>query len=250
MNGFALVLGLLTAFPAPQLELDAATAHLLRVPPADAPYIRYFTTYDIPQLVGEVPMRAEADLALPFVLNSCMSVKAEGNITLPKRVSPTLSYVDIRDFGWSIDDIDTVFALQPYFLLPLVRSTNNTILFRADWVIGHFMDVTKEDDRGVKDLPYYILLYGKGKDPKNADEFRKFWQVEIDTIRKQQVETGTIIDAGDSGVSQHTRQLRRGRTIFGYYWESRDVKAHDVDPLTGISRDYLEEIFATQVDAG
>ncbi len=58
-----------------------------------------------------------------------------------------------------------------------------------------------------------------------------------------------VVDAGDSGVSQHTRQLRRGRTSYGYYWETRDVKSHDIDPDKFTQRDYVEEIFAKQADA-
>lgn len=245
------------ATPSPQSEMAAAETHLhSKVPVEDVNHIRYFTTYAIPEKVksgdGEVSMRRQAEQALPFVLNSCASVKSEGYIERPRRVpgSDTLWYIDIRDYGWKVEDIDAVFKLQPYFLYPVVESKNNVILYRADWFLVNAMDVTKQDDRGLKDFAYYILQYGKGNEPKNADDFRRAWLVDIKTIRAQKLETGTVVDKGESGVSQHTRQLRRGRTVTGYYWETRDVKAHDLDPEKLKSRDYLEDIFANQVDAG
>lgn len=241
--------------PSPDSEMKEATEHLLSYEYDDRNYLRYFTTYAIPEeiKIGDevLAMRSLAEKTLPFVLNSCANFNAYAYITRPKRVagSSTLWYVDIRDFGWSIDDLDTIFRYQPYFLSPLVDSYNNVILFRADWLIVNAMDATKQNDRGIKDIAYYILQYGKGNEPKNADDFRKAWLVDIDTIRVHKLETGSVVDAGDSGVSKHTRQLRRGRTLAGYYWETRDVKSHDIDPQSLKSRDFIEDIFADQYDA-
>lgn len=222
----------------------------------DQNFIRFFTTFAVPEKYtlrdDEVPLRTFCEHALSFTLNSCASINSAGNIEKPKRVpgSTTLWYVDIRDYGWKEEDIDAVFKLQPYFLTPLVEGANPNIMFRADWFLSNAMDTTRQDDRGVKDFPYYILQYGKGNEPKNAADFQKAWLVDIKTIRQKKLETGTIIDAGDSGVSVHTRQLRRGRTVLGYYWETRDVKSHELDPDKIKSRDYLEDLFANQADAG
>ncbi len=239
-------------------ELAAALAHKYggAVKAEDLDYVYYFTTYSIPQrwkVKGvEVPLRREAEWALSFVVNSCASFRAEGYVEKPKRVpgSKTLWYVNVRDYGWVREDLDAVFAIQPYFLAPLTSGKENAVIFRADWFIANAMDVTKQDDRGIKDVVYYILQYGKGNEPKNADDFRKAWLVDVKTIREQRLETGTIVDAGESGVSQHTRQLRRGRTVAGYYWESRDVKTHDLDLDKVKSRDFIEDLFANQFDAG
>ncbi len=247
-----------TAAATPDSELAAAVKFVYggKFSHSDIEYVRCFTTYAVPKKfklkAGEVDLRHECELALPFVLNSTASFRSEGFIEKPRRVpgSDTLWYIDIRDYGWSVEDIDAVFDIQTYFLHQLVDSSYNNVLFRADWFVANVMDTTKQEDRGLKTFPYYILQYGKGNEPKNADDFRKAWDVDIKTIRARKVETGTIVDAGDSGVSQHTRQLRRGRTVLGYYWETRDVKSHDFDPQKLLSRDYVEDIFANQADAG
>lgn len=242
-----------------QAQLDRAKTQADKEAVAhELSYLKFFTTYAI----ADPAVRIAAELCLPFCLNSVASVRSDGKIRLPRRVpgETTLWFIDIRDYGWDKKDIDAVFDLQPYHLDPILdhrlynfgRLVAGNVLFRADWFIVNVLDTTRQDDRGGKVFPYYTLLYGLGKEPKNADEFRKFWRVDIDTIRVEGVERGTIVDVGDSGVSLHTRQLRRGRSIFGYYWETRDVKSHDVadDGKKQNTRDYIEDIFAHEVDAG
>jgi hypothetical protein len=221
-------------------------------------YIRFFTTFAIPDKFEfrkeAVPLREFAEKALPFALNSLANYQAEGFIERPRRVpgSDTLWYVNIQDFGWSEADVDAVFRLQPYFLTPLVSGKNPNILFRADWFIVNATDTTKQEDRGLKakDFPYYILQYGLGHEPKDKFDFLKAWQVDAEKADKFRLETGTVVDKGDSGVSQHTRLLARIRTVLGYFWHTKDVKSHDVDPDKVQSRDYVEDLFANQSDAG
>jgi hypothetical protein len=219
-------------------------------------YVRFFTTYALPEEWEwkgvKVNLRRQAELSLPYALNSLAGINAYGFIEKPKRVpgSDTLWYIDIGDFGWNLEDIDAVFKLQPYFLSPLVDGKNPNILFRADWFIVYGTDVTKVDDRGIKVIPYYVLQYGLGKEPKDKDDFERAWRVDLKQSERDKTETGTIVDAGDSVVSRHTRRLHRVRTNFGYYWYTRDVKSHDIDPDKILSRDYLEDLFANQADAG
>lgn len=238
----ALLLALLLgAAPTPDSQVDLACAHQTTLGEA-APYAVYWTTYDLPAEVGQ-----SADDVLPFILNSLASVDAEGEVVKPQRVSDTLWYADMRDYGWCPEQVKAVFDLQPYFVTPAVDKAP-PYLFRADWFIVNCMDTTWQEDRGGKTFPYYVLQYGLGKEPKDADEFRKAWYVDLDTIRKLKTEHGTVVNKGDSGVSRHTRQLRRARTLLGYYWETRDVKSHDF--LDGKTRDFVEDLFANQADAG
>lgn len=235
----------------PDSELAEAARWLQTVRAEDRNYVRLFTTYAVPEKDAEKPLREHCENALSFVLNNAASFKSKGNINRPKRVpgSDTLWHLDVRDYGWTEDDFTEIFGLAPYFLTPLVDGDSPGVMFRADWFVVFATDNTKLADRGEKVFPYYLLLYGKGKEPKDAREFQKLWKVDIDTIRSEQLETGTVVDAGESGVSRHTRQLRRGRTLYGYYRETRDVASHDIDPEKILSRDYVEEIFANQSDA-
>lgn len=244
----------------PDSELAAAEKYLYsgKFKGDELNYVRFFTTFAIPEKYAfrkeAVPLREYAEKALPFVLNSLANYQAEGFIERPKRVpgSDTLWYINIQDFGWSEADVDAVFRLQPYMLTPLVSGKNPNILFRADWFIVNATDVTKQVDRGLKakDAPYYILQYGLGHEPKDKFDFLRAWQVDEEKAGKFRLETGTVVDKGDSGVSQHTRQLARIRTVLGYFWHTKDVKSHDVDPDKVLSRDYVEDLFANQSDAG
>jgi hypothetical protein len=226
------------------------------VSPDDYNYVRFFTTFAVPEKWKwkgeEVRLREQCELSLPFVLNSTSSYLAGKFVRKARRVpdSDTLWVIDIRDFGWTIEDIDAVFGLQPYFLTPLVDGKNPNILFRADWFIVYATDNTKLDDRGIKTFPYYVLQYGLNKEPKDKFEFERVWDIDEERAEKKKITTGTLVDGGDSAVSRHTRQLTRLRTELGYFWYTKDVKSHDFDPDKVQSRDYVEDIFAKQADAG
>jgi hypothetical protein len=243
----------------PDSELAACQAFLDKRAQAGDDRVNYylfFTNYAIPLKWTwkneEVELRRQAELALPYVLNSLAGVHADTFIVKPKRLpgSDTIWYVDIEDFGWSKEDVNAVARLSPYFLNPVVDATNTTILLRSDWFLVYATDNTKLNDRGIKTIPYYVLQYGLGKEPANKDDFLKTWEIDEKRAQARNILTGTIVDAGDSGVSSHTRQLGRARTDLGYYWFTKDVKSHDLDPDAVQSRDYLEELKASRVDAG
>lgn len=218
------------------------------IPPEALPYLMFFTTYDVPE-----KLLKDTEVSLQFALNHLQSVKSYGNIEKAHRVTdhPSLWWIDIRDFGWDIEQREAASKLEPFFADPVVdhkvynyaRARAGNMMFRADWFIYNALDVTKQDDREEKNILYYLLIYGIDKAPKDAKEFQDFWKVDIKTIRVENVEKGAIVDHGDSGVSKHARQIRRGRTIFGYYWETRDIKAYEQ------RRDFLEDLFANNWDA-
>lgn len=229
-----------------QVELWSKTNGGAGLPETALPYLAFFTTYDVP---AELLPAAEASLS--FALNSTAHPDKYTKIRKPRKISPSIFVVDIRQYGWTIEQIEEASKLEPFFADPVVdhRTLNYGRLkvgnrfFKASWFIVNALDVTKQDDRGEKNILYYLLLYGKGHEPKDAAEFQKFWKVDIDTIRVEQVETGTIVDEGDSGVSKHARQLRRGNSLYGYYAETRDVKTYDG------RRDFLEDLLANNWDA-
>ena len=232
-----------------QLDVYQQTSGAAGISDKDAPYLYVFSTYDAPT----DELRKDLEVCLPFALNSCAFFKGTSAIKKPQLVpgSKSLWFIDIRDFGWTKDQLDLAYEQQPFFLDPVVdhrlynyaRLKMGNVMFRADWWIVNTLDVTLQLDRDDKNLLYYILLYGKNNEPKDINDFVKAWQVDLKTLEVEQVETGVLIDQGHSGVSKHTRQLRRGRTIFGHYHETRDVKAYQK------KRDFIEDPFATNFDA-
>lgn len=239
-----------------QVDLYKKTGGREGWPEAQVPYIKFFTTYAVPDR-----LRKDCENSLAFVLNSVQSVNSKGYIVRPKRVpgSDTLWYADITPFGWSIEQFELLSKLQPFFAEPLIdhriynygRLISGNLLFRADWFVVYVTDVQKQLDKDEKNLPYYFLQYGIGKEPKNLQDFQKAWRVDIKTIRTESIERGAIINKGDSGVSRHTRQVRRARTIYGAYSETRDVKSHDLsNGDINKPRDFVEDIFAEHFDAG
>ena len=230
-------------------ELDVANNFIKEVPEQDRVFIKFFSTYSIPvdkkiKIVNEdISYRnMVAKYTLPFWIHS---LSYASNIKHPQKISDTLYAIDIRDYNWTNEAWEKVSNLDPYFRKPMVNSekydylrlnAGNAIL-RADWFIVHTSDVTKQVDRDIKNPLYYELLYAKIGIPKNIDEFRKAWGVDINKIRNLgSVLTGVMVDKGHSGVSRNNRQMFRSRTELGYYWETEDVKS-----IEG-KKDYLENL--------
>lgn len=246
-----------------QVEIEIARAKAVNREPdfSEYKYYKFFTSY----AVSNEKIQKLIAPVLSFVLNSCASYKSIGPIKRPIQINDTLFAIDIRDYGWSLDDWERIAGIDPYFAEPIVdhrlynynRLLSGNSLFRADWFIVHATDTTKQTDRRIDDIIYYLLLYGKGYEPKDADDFRRIWEVDLKTIRIKQVERGSIIDQGKSGVSRHARQVRRGRTIFGAYHETRDVKSYEEKLLRAeseyknnfILKDFVEDVFANHFDA-
>lgn len=224
-------------------------------------YYKFFTSYS----VSNEKIAKLIYPVLSFVLNSCASYKSIGPIKKPTQINDTLFAIDIRDYGWSLEDWERIAGLDPFFADAIVdhrlynynRLLSGNSMFRADWFIVHATDTTKQTDRKFHDIIYYLLLYGKDYEPKDADDFRRIWEVDLKTIRVKQVERGSVIDQGKSGVSRHARQVRRGRTIFGAYHETRDVKSYEEKLVNAeteygdkfVLKDFIEDIFARHFDA-
>jgi len=236
-----------------QSECDEAEAYLLsgNFSSHELNNINFFTTYSFPEKYMfedgvVIEPRKLAEQALNFIVNSTMNYTAPGGIERIKRVkgSTTLFWFDASDYGHTESDMANISKIQPYFLSPLVTSRINSRMFRADWFIVNAMDATKQTDRKIKDIAYFTLLYGLNYAPKDATEFRKLWNVNTKFAR-----SGTIIDQGDSGVSRHTRGLRRLGIEGGYYWDTKDIKSHEIDTDTVKRRDFLEDAFLRYADA-
>jgi hypothetical protein len=219
----------------PALEVKAAAADSKQQP--EPRYVRYVTAYSIP-----LEKRQDAVNVLRFQVNS-LSVRS--SMRRPVRVTDTLYRVDSRDYGWNLDAWEQMVAspdgktrLEPYFVgstLPQdaeytlrERTYSYGAIVRLDW----FVAVTSLE-------PNYSRFLGMGN--KLADVEKQFF-VQKDGIEKFGLARGGAVL--ESIVVLHNRQLERWPTIFGYWWQSRDVNNNRK------KANVLENVFAIEHDAG
>lgn len=186
----------------PQSELAAAISDYNAMPASEAKYARYLTLY--------AADRPEVEKTLFFWVNSLSNQRV---LKLPIKLSDTLYRVDLRDYGWSLESWAAVAAEDPYY-----NGAYGNLIVRGDWFIVQTSD-------GTRSPSYYRLLYGLGKEPKNADEFRKFWAADVNLARQQGAEVGAVVDTDDSIVALHNRIIAQIRTVNGWYWQSFDTNA-------------------------
>jgi hypothetical protein len=226
---------LVEIIPTLDAELNDVLKDLEQFPPQVRPYLKYFTSYTLPP---ELNKTIGGDLS--FVCNSLSSGLI---IKQPEKVTDTLYRIDIRHYNWTQDAWErSTNDAEPYIRLPWIpekvyekiRYQSGNSLVRADWFIKYALDVQAQTDLGVKEFLYYNLLYNKKL--KNLQEFRDHWAVDINKIRKFQLERGGVVDTKDSLVSRHHRLLARARTEIGYYWETWD----------DANVDYVEDLKATE----
>lgn len=203
----ALFISLLAGAPqpastvSPQSELQAALADVATVRLEDAVFTRYLTLYASPDQQNDWRV-------LAFWVNSLSSAR---KLVPPQMITGTLYRVDLRNYNWDIASWDAVAKTDPYF-----RFANNGLIVRGDWFITQTSD-------GTRSQAYYQLLYGVGKEPKNADEFRKRWAVDLNLARGQKATSRVPVETGASIVAHHNRLLEHARTVLGDYWQTFDV---------------------------
>ena len=229
--------------PTPQSEVSAAlkfACEMSKQNPEKAQTLRFFSTYNIPENKQE-----EIFYELSFWIHS-MVAPGFNIVAPPKRVpySPTLYYVYFDDYGWLRESWEFVAKIEPYFRAPWVHfedlnnlrlATVGNSIVRADWFIMNTSDTTRQFDVNDENILYYILQYGKGKEPKNLKEFQDLWGVDLKDARDRGLDSAAILKSYI--VSRHNRQLLRNRTATGYYWETFDVKNETRE------RDYIENLF-------
>lgn len=231
------------------------------VNPIDRPYIKFFTTYAIP----EQKQRESTMLALSFIAHSMIGVGTdeftgggyypiakverqkddEGTTFVPVRLVPgskTLWWIDIRDFNWTQEAWERMMTTQGYMVEPIITHEKNGALrllsgnsvVRADWFVNHSSALTQQADVGSKVEIYKDFLYGSLKaKPKNVIEFEKTWG--IDTIKARAAGRGySTLVTKSKAVARHNRIMWGYRTEDGWYY-----RTYDVNHMQGI-RDYAE----------
>lgn len=233
-----------------ETEMAAVAGFLARAQPAEAPYLRFFTFYGLPDdpafTIGlggrdvQIGLRQAGLLTLSFVLNSTAHVqRSQGAIVTPTMVpgSSTLAYINLEDYGWTADQWERISRVDPYLSGAMLDQQGlatryhvaGNLLFRGDWFIAHATDAQRQADAKIAELIYYDLLYDQ-QPPKNGAEFRKALGIDAESAIRNNLDRRVIMEAGKSSVSIATggnRKIQGIRTPSGYYWETFDTKALD-----------------------
>jgi hypothetical protein len=230
-------------------ELNAAREFLVGKTKDDALFIRFFTTYSVPDYLSE-----NLVLSLSFWLHSLTGptpnesgnhgyyaplaqryITKEKDKNIEKFIairqvsgSNTLWWIDIRDYNWTLKSIELVSTDESYVRKPWIdgkvydelREIAGNALMRADWFLMWTSDAGRAFDRGKKSH-YYTLLYSSVTIPKNGAEYRKIWGISERRV------VGGAVDIGKSIVARNNRELAGVRTEIGYHYETSDFRNSD-----------------------
>lgn len=195
--------------PLPSIASETADAKKdwVNLSPEEQLYTRYMSTFAMRQkgFFGPAPEKV-----LSFHVNA-LSNKAVIKPVL--MITETVARIDLRDYGWRVEDWSVVTQREPYLGL------KNGLIVRADWFIWHTSNTEFADSA-------YLLQY-RGKPPKNLDEFHAFWGVNVKTIRAFDGERGAMIEKGASIVAQQNRVVAWGLGVLGTSYYSFDYKRSD-----------------------
>lgn len=235
----------------PNEEFKAAVDFLYKQDPQTRPFIKFFTTYDIPH-----GLRNQGVLTLSFVTHSLAAwaddfqptyrplAIQDGDRFIPHQQvpgRPTLWWIDIRDLGWDNDAFEQVVLNDGYFVIPIIderiaflleqEGLSPNIILRASWFIAHAFDAQRQADRGL-DVISDILIYSRlNRAPANLAELEALWAVE------NGVDYTTLVTKSQA-VSRHNRVLIAEQGRFeGPFYYTNDVLFQEG------ARDYLEDLF-------
>lgn len=251
----------------PNSEVEDYLVWLQKQPQEDHIYLRGFTTYAIPQ-----ELRGSAVMTLSFLIHSMTGIsttdeenasgyyplalglydvdqkKWDGKAIAPINQIPgstTLFWIDIRNYNWALQSWENITKYDGYFVEPIVNHANNGLLrlisgnsvVRADWFIYHASrSVEQNDIIRTNNSIYRELLYSKVKPPKNVDEFRKVWSVDVERSRVLGNEFATLVTKSKN-VARHNRILFGYRSELGWMYQSYDVKSEQG------KRDYVDTFY-------
>jgi hypothetical protein len=245
----------------PDLEVADAILFLeTKIEEADRPYIRFFSTYALPEA-----LRQDAVLALSFVIHSMVGigktdednagsyyplariemVEEEPVFVAYRKVTDTLWWIDIREYNWQEKSWELMSREDGYFVEPIVSHEKNGALrllagnavVRADWFIVHASDVTQQTDIDSATRIYKEFVYPDGA-PTTVTEFEKSWGLDNKPRSRQRGNEyyQLIVDSGIVSRPSHPRLLYGYRTELGWLYRTYDVKS-----VRG-KRDYAERI--------
>lgn len=259
----------------PNSEVEDAIKYLVGeqngvkyVDPIDYPYIRFLSTYSI----KDDQLKRDAALAGSFVLHSLVGPAKDLNSNNAgafyplakmeeidgvrhyveyKRVpfSNTLWWIDLRDYNFTPEAWEKAASIDGYFVTPIVQEQNNGALrltsggnsiLRMDWFISQVTDTARQLDNDLQFDLYNTFLFAKVTPPKNVDEWRKLFNLDINKSRDIGNEAGVLVTKSKV-VSRDNRVLFGYNTELGYLYDTYDVKNQQG------KRDYLESFFKNKI---
>lgn len=230
----------------PTKEVEDAILFLQeRIPEEDQIYIRFFTTYSVP-----LELRKKTILTLSYVIHSLAGLSTTGvenaggyyplavfnkedAVFIPYQLVPgstTLWWIDIRNFNWTPEALETVSLQDGYFVEPIVdhrkygllRLLSGNAILNAAWFIRHTTDTMLQVDTD-RTILYDTLLYAKTAIPQNTTEWRTTWGINLQRARRFGNEAGVLVTKSQE-VARHNRELFYYRTELGWMYETYDVK--------------------------
>lgn len=235
----------------PNDEFKDAVDFLYSVDPETRPFIKFFTSYSIPSKLREQAVYTTSFLLHSFVAWSKevqpnyrpLAVEKNGSFYAHQKVpgSPTLWWIDIRDYGWTNEAFEKVTAQDPYFVSPLVderlafllqaEGLSPNIILRMDWFIREAADAQQQIDTGFDPISDTLIYSRLNAAPKNEKEFEQLWKIDNGNSYYNLV-------TKSRAVSRHNRVVAVSQGTFGEYYETYDVLNEDG------KRDYLENFFS------
>jgi len=215
------------AKPAPQTFLTMRDEIALIARDLDAveatrqPFVRYLSLSNLANArdaAGEaVDSEGQLEIYRAAIGKLLNSVSRGGSIVAPVAVDETgtIYRLDLRDYGWSRDEWESIVHGYPYALRGIDArdereieklSGSKSASMRADWFVF-----------AVSQPPFYHDLLHL---PKTEQELEK--QQQVDTLAN--LRAGLALRAGFrlSGVSQGNRLIERHEAGTGMYWKSYD----------------------------
>lgn len=258
----------------PESELQDAIVFLATIEdefPDTVPYIRFFTTYAVPENLREQTILTTSFVChsltglaqttdagnygayYPLAMMTGRTIDKDGNITEEGEFTPlqqvpesdTLWWIDIRNYSWTPEAWEIVSKHDGYFASPVVRYDTNELLrrlagnaiVRADWFNYYVTDTSLQLDIDSDTIPLYdTLLYAQKKRPTTLDEWRRAWGIDLEKSLALSNFSGTVVTKSKQ-VAKHNRMLFGYRTEIGYMYETYDVKHQ-----RGM-RDYIDSFF-------
>jgi hypothetical protein len=140
-------------------------------------------------------------------------------VPAPIDAAGTVLRIDLRDFGWTEKEWDTLLAVYPYGINDrspaheyAAAATETTLPdLRGDWFVA----------TASRPPLYHQLL----QLPKTERELEKLLHIDIEA----DVHSERVVRAGfnDSGISRNNRLIERHETPYGAFWKSYDFTEND-----------------------